>query len=122
MGRYITLTQSSASLNGRRKSTIRNKVYAGPMSLTVVTIVLLGIVSLFYLAQMFYTTTVGYKIAELEERRVELLEANQKLELQTADLKSYKTIREESVKLNMVPTKNMIYITPSTGAVAVANR
>ncbi|MFH1508885.1 MAG: hypothetical protein ABIE68_01855 [bacterium] len=122
MGRYITLTNSADTIYGRRKATIKNKIQAGPVSLTVVTIVILGLVSLFYLAQMFYTTTVGYDIADLETQREELLESNEKLELQVADMKSYKTIKEEATKLNMVPTKDSVMLTKTSSTFAVANR
>ncbi len=122
MGRYITITNTNFNVPGRRQATIRKQVQTGPISLTVITFAILGLFCLLYLGQMFYTNNHSYKINDLEKTQNQLAEQNRKLELQVADLQSYKGLKEESAKLNMVPAKNIIYLTPKDTSVAQANR
>lgn len=122
MARFLTLTSSGKIRRGRRKKTIRTKgIKVGPVALCFVTVVLVCLLSLFYLAQSNKISTKGYEIRELEEKLEALQEENHKLELKAAELQSVKYIEEEVKHLNMVPVEEVIYLTPGSSTV-VLNR
>ena len=120
MGRYLTITNSSIEKEGVRKKTLPQKMKTGPVTLTIVTLILVCFLSLFYLAQLFDSSTKGYQMNELEKKTEELREVNRKLEVKAAELKSYKHIEEEAKKLNMLPSASVVYISRVGTQVVVA--
>lgn len=118
MTRYLTITNTNKK--GARKRTLPlRKPTAGPVTLTLITILILCLVSLFYLAQIFKSSTKGYDVSELEKKVTELKEQNTKLEIEAAELKSFKNIEESANQLNMVSISNIIYLTSSGSTVAI---
>jgi len=120
MARFLTLNfRGAIRKRGKRERVINRKLKVGPVSLCLITIVLLCLLSLFYLAQSNQTATKGYEIRELEDRLTALREENHKLELKAAELQSVRNVEEGVKHLNMVPIEKVIYITPAGTTVAL---
>ncbi|MDP2918300.1 MAG: cell division protein FtsL [bacterium] len=119
MARFLNLASSGEIQRGKRKKTLRRKVKIGPVALCFVTILLLCLVSLFYLTQGNQVATKGYEIKDLENKLNNLKEENRKLELEAASLQSVRNVEEGAKKLNMVPIEKMSYVTTSGTAVAL---
>lgn len=120
MARFFSITSSKNLRRGARKKTIGGRGFKiGPVSLCLITIILLCFLSLFYLAQANRIASRGYEIRELEEGLSRLEEENRKLELKAAELQSVKYIEEEVKHLNMVPIGKVVYITPLGSTVAL---
>jgi len=122
MGRLLTITKSNEVSLGRRKKMISRKIATGPVTLAVALIFLVCLLSLFFLAQVFQSSTKGYEISELESDMEALKEQNKVLEIQAAELRSFETIKNEAEKLNMVQANKIVYIKQSGTSVAVADR
>lgn len=120
MARYLTITSSNTAKGGVRKQTLPKKLKTGPVTLTIVTLILVCLLSLFYLAQLFDSSTKGYQMSDLEKKTEELREANRKLQVEAAELKSYRNIEEEARKLNMLPSASVVHISRVGGTVVVA--
>jgi cell division protein FtsL len=103
---------SDSQQEGTAKRTIVPRIKIGPISLTFVTIILACLLCLFYLAQSNAVATTGYKIRELEQRRKELQEDNEKLQLEAARLQSIKEVEDTAEDLKMVPSKQVNYLSP----------
>lgn len=85
----------------------------------VVVIVLICLISLFFLAQVFQASTKGFEISNLQEQAEELKEKNRALEIESTDLRSFEKIQREAEKLNMVKTEKIVYMR-SDGKMAAA--
>lgn len=88
---------------GFRKRTISNNLKIGPISLKFVTLALLAIIALFYLAQSTQGANFKYKIMELEDQKSQILQDVQQLEVESARLKSLNEIKNSAQ--NMVLEK-----------------
>ncbi len=106
----------------RREKIIPHSLKAGPVTLTVILISLVCLLSLFFLAQIFQSSTKGYEITDLERRVKDLKEQNAALEIKAAELRSFENIKNEAEKLNMVQANKIVYIKQSGRTVAVANK
>ncbi len=121
MARFLALTFQGGSVKrGKRNCTIRRKVSVGPVALCFISIFILCLLSLFYLAQANQTATKGYEIRALEDQLETLREEQKKLELKAAELQSVRNVEEGSRQLNMVPVEKVVYLTPGGSAVAVS--
>lgn len=118
MARFLTLTSGGNIQGGKRKKTLRPKVKIGPVALCFVSLIILSLISLFYLAQANQIATKGYEIKKLENRLNDLQASNHKLELRSAELQAVSSVEAESKQLNMVPIQKMIYISGSGTAMA----
>ncbi len=119
MARFLTLSKSGDIQKDKRKKTIRGKIKVGPVTLCFVTIILLCLVSLFYLTQANQIATTGYEIKDLEDKLNKLTEENHKLELRAAELQSVRNVEEGVKKLNMVPLQKVIYVSSEGTTVAL---
>lgn len=79
--------------SGFRKRTIKNQLQIGPISLKFVTIALVAIAALFYLAQSAQSSSFKYKIMELEEQKSNIQTDIKQLEVESARLKSINEIK-----------------------------
>ncbi|MBU1167750.1 hypothetical protein KKC60_05090 [Patescibacteria group bacterium] len=120
MARYLTLTKSKSSKRGVRKSSFGQSVKTGPVTLVIATIALFCLLSFFFLAQVFQSSTKGYEVSELEKRIEDLDDENQKLEIQAAELKSLDNIERSVEEINMVPVQDVVYLEASTDTVVAA--
>lgn len=113
-------TESNSTSIGRKKRLFSQRLKTGPVTLTVVVIFLVCLLSLFFLAQVFQSSTKGYEITDLEKRIKDLKEENKSLEIKAAELKSFENIRNEAETLNMVQSNKIVYIRQGGTSVAIA--
>lgn len=118
MSRYLTLTNSNFIGPTRQKRTVSLRLKRGPYTTAVVLIILISLLSLFFLAQVFQSSTSGYEISNLQKQADELKEKNKTLEIKAAELRSFDRIRQEAEKMNMIKSDKIVYLR-AKGSVAV---
>ncbi|MBU0728078.1 hypothetical protein KKA95_05320 [Patescibacteria group bacterium] len=102
-----------------RKRTLSQKVEVGMTSLVFVTIILVAIISLVYLAHANRNATKGYALKSLELRRSKLLTENEVWDMQIAQVKSLNSIQNDPKVLTMVKADQPKYV---RGDTAIASR
>ena len=111
MSRMINLTSSGfAEGEGEKKSTIKKKMKIGPVSINFVTIIIIALITLFYLAQTQIGTSKKGQISELERQKEDIKREIERLEVEAASARSISNISGNLESLNMVPVKNINYI------------
>ncbi len=107
------MTYSSSVALSRRSGTRRNRnitVFGaqtgalGPVSNTVILIVLACLIGLLYLTQVTKTNSYGYTINALQQQQLQLQNQKADLEVASARLQSLERIQNSSVARNMVST------------------
>ncbi len=107
----INLTSRGvANGEGDKSSTIKKKLKLGPISLNFVTIIIVALITLFYLAQTQVGTTKKNQIRDLDQRREELDREIEALEVEVAQVNSIKSLKADVESLNMVPTETIDYL------------
>jgi len=89
---------------------INRKIRFGPASLGFITIMLLSLLSLFYLAQSNEVATKGYLIRSLEQKKQEAVAENKRLQVEAARLRSISEIKNKAEELGVVPVKKLEYL------------
>lgn len=74
----------------------------GPISNTVILIVLACVLGLVYLTQVTKTNAFGYQINELQDQQTALKEEHNELQVDAARLQSLERIRNSEVASNLV--------------------
>ncbi len=97
----MLITQSNTWGSGFRKRTIRSEVKLGPVSLKFITIALVAIVALFYLAQSAQSSTFKYKVMELGDKKTNVESDIKQLEVESARLKSLNEIKNSAQAMNL---------------------
>ena len=82
----------------------------GPVMMALTVVVLVSVLSLFFLVQVFQSSTTGYEVSDLQTQVEDLKEENKKLELQAAELKSLQGVEESVVEMNMVDVDRIVYV------------
>ncbi len=98
--RFGTRNQNTTSFRSEKKG-------IGPISNTIVLIVLACLLGLFYLAQVTKTNAYGYKISELTERQSELKAQHSELEVASARLQALDRVKTSE------PAKNLVTVAPT---------
>ncbi len=91
---------------GRHKNAIsfqRTDHRVGPISNTIILVVLACLLGLLYLTQVTKTNTYGYQINALKQQQASLQAQNDSLEVTSASLQSTSRIQNSSVAKSMVP-------------------
>lgn len=101
----MLITQTNSWEPGFRKRTIRRQFTVGPVSLKFITIVLLSVAALFYLAQSSQSSTFKYKIMDLEDQKSNIQQDVKQLEVESARLKSLNEIKNSATTLNLEPVE-----------------
>lgn len=101
---YAQRNQNSTSFRGSKKG-------IGPVSNTIVLIVLLCLLGMFYLAQVTKTNSFGYKISELSARQEELKSEHDQLEVASARLQSLERVKNSQPAGRLVSTAPTATIT-----------
>ncbi len=114
MGRLLTITQSNNLQPGVQKRTFSPQIKIGPVSLTFINIILICLLALLYLIQSNQLLTKGYKIKQLEEKKLEILSENEDLQVEATRLQSIKEIETGIGESQMEPTKKINYLTNSS--------
>jgi hypothetical protein len=79
----------------------------GPVSNTIVLIVLACLLGLLYLTQVTKTNAFGYQIHSLQDQKVSLKNKHDELEVESARLQSLSRVKDSAV------AKNMVSVAPS---------
>ena len=111
------MTYSSSLAHGRKSAGLnRNQNTAsfrsreralGPVSNSVILIVLACLLGLLYLTQVTKTNAFGYKINDLQQKQSQLKEEHDDLEVASARLQSIDRVAAST------EAKNMVAVTPS---------
>ena len=80
----------------------------GPISNTVILIVLACLLGMLYLTQVTKTNGYGYKINDLQQQQAQLTTQYNNLEVSSAQLQSLDRVQSSAVSKNLVP------VTPSS--------
>lgn len=99
----MLITRSNQWQPGFRKRTINRSLKIGPVSLKFITLALLAIAALFYLAQSTHGATFKYKIMELEEEKTKAQNDVKQLEVESARLKSLNEIKNSAQNIGLEP-------------------
>lgn len=106
--------------NRQRSHALRRKVQTGPVAVSFIAIITIGILSFFYLYEQNNISTKGYTIRELEKQVDEIKEQNRKLELEVAKVRSIEEIEKSAGKLNMVKIQKFTFVERTEPSVAVS--
>jgi hypothetical protein len=98
--RFSGLNQNSISFQATTRT-------LGPVSNTIVLIVLACLLGLLYLTQVTKTNAFGYQIHSLQDQKVSLKNKHDELEVESARLQSLSRVKDSAV------AKNMVSVAPS---------
>jgi hypothetical protein len=102
--------QRTVGRMGRQQNTIsfrRQERTLGPISNTIILIILACFLGLLYLTQVTKTNVYGYKINDLQQQQAQLQTQHDNLEVTSARLQSLDRVQTSSVAKSLTP------ITPS---------
>lgn len=97
---------------GVRKKTTKEPVRFGRITVSVITILILFLLGLFYILQVNEVSTMGYEINNNDHRIRELEDQEKQLKVEEAKLKALQGLEGEIEKLNYDPADNIGYTTP----------
>ncbi len=103
---------SQSDLRGRRgtkRRVVDQELRVGPLSVRFITIALITILSIIYLAQSNTAATKGYRLKELEKKQEEIALENERLEVEASRLRSLDNIKETAQKKGMEPIDQVRY-------------
>lgn len=92
------------------KPAIKKEIKIGPLSLQFLTVILLAVLALFYLAQSTQSATRNYQLQELQDKQNKLTQENERLEVEAVRLKSLNEIKNTTQSSNLEPTTSFSYI------------
>lgn len=98
--RYVSRNQNSVSFRATTRT-------LGPVSNTIVLIVLACLLGLLYLTQVTKTNAYGYQINSLQQKQAQLKAERDDLEVASARLQSVKRVAESA------EAKSMVSVAPS---------
>lgn len=105
---------STAAMAFRKNQNfVRNriKVQSGPITSTIMLIVMVITLGLMYLNQVTKTSTFNYKISNLEKRQSELQSTKDNLAIDAARLQSIAEARRAAEASGLEPIKTVSYTT-----------
>ena len=103
MSKVLTLSQNGY-YGTKAKSARAHTLRLGPVSVRVLSVFLLMVVALFYIAQSQAGATKGYEVKQLEEKKAEITTINNELSIKASKLQSIQKIDKKVTHLNLVPT------------------
>jgi Tfp pilus assembly protein PilO len=93
--------------SGRNQNAVdfRNRsTRLGPVSNTVILIVMACMLGLLYLTQMTKTNAYGYQLESLKQQQTQLSQEHQDLELAAANMQSLDRVQQSTEAVAMAPT------------------
>jgi hypothetical protein len=100
----LALSRSQFSGQGRNSVSFRARERKfGPISNTIILIVLACLLGLLYLTQVTKTNAYGYTINSLKQEQTALQDKNDDLQVDSARLQSLQRVQDSSVAAAMVP-------------------
>lgn len=101
-----------------RKRTLSQKIEFGMTSLTFLTIILVAIISLVYLAHANRNATKGYALKNLELKRSQLITENEVWDMQIAQIKSLQALQNDPKIRTMVKADQPLFVRGDTAIAA----
>ena len=105
-----SLAMNRTRFSGRNQNSVRFNVYSrtfGPISNTIILIVLACLLGLLYLTQVTKTNAYGYQINSLQQQQTQLNNQHSDLEVASARLQSLSRVQSSPV------AKNLVSVAPS---------
>lgn len=93
--RFAARNQNTTSFRGQEKT-------LGPVSNTIMLIVLACLLGLLYLTQVTKTNALGFKVDELEQKRTTLLAEHNQLQVDSARRQSLELVRNSDAAKKLV--------------------
>lgn len=106
----MLLTKSNNQELGIRKRTINREFKLGPLSIQFVTIVILSALALLYLVQSTEGATKNYQIRELENKKSQLQDDKDRLEVESIRLKSINEIKDKTQSMGLESFNQVNYL------------
>jgi cell division protein FtsL len=97
----MLITKSNNTELGTRKRTLFRSLSLGPTSVKLVGVVLLALLSLFYLAQQTQSATRNYAIQDLESKKKTIESAKEDMSLEALRLKSLQEVQNKAKELGL---------------------
>lgn len=107
----MLLTNNKSWERGMRKRTIKKELKIGPVSAKFITITLLALGALFYIAQSSQGSTQKYQVMQLTQNRQDLESKTKDLEVEAARLKSLDEIKKSTQNSELVPIDGSSFYT-----------
>jgi cell division protein FtsB len=110
---YSTSTTFDRQAFRRNKNFIKHmptKNGLGPISRTLVLMMIVGVSALLYLTQVTKTSNYSYQINELETRRSQLKQRNQELSIEIARLRSISNIQQSKQAAALTDQGNVSFV------------
>jgi len=107
-----SMSQSGQTAWRRNQNTVAFRVQRGlgPVTNTVLVILLLSVLGLIYLTQITKTSTYGYQMNELEQQKTELLSERADLQAESARLEALNRIQQSEVASNLETPASTEYL------------
>lgn len=93
----MLLTKNNPNGNFRKK-TINNQISVGPLTLRFITIIIIALLCILYLAQSTQGAMQNYKYRELEQTKKDMQKENERLDVEATRLQALKNIDIEKDK------------------------
>lgn len=125
MARLLSITRSASLEPNVRKRTMSGSGFKiGPMTLSIVTIGLIGFMTLFYVVQASVGANESFQVHTLEQQSSDLKDQNRQLEVEASKLRSLDGLEKnlKSDQSSFVPARPVASITLPTDDVAVQTR
>lgn len=111
----MLITSNHTWERGRRKRTLKRELRVGPVSLKFITLSLLAVSALFYLAQSSQGSSQKYQIMQLTSTQQDLAAQTKDLQVEAARLKSLSVIKKSADTANLQPIDQSTFsLAPST--------
>ena len=91
----LSITRSASLEPSVRKRTMTSGFRIGPMTLSVVTVALIGFMTLFYVVQASVGASESFQIHQLEQKSSDLKDDNRKLELEASKLRALDNLESD---------------------------
>lgn len=114
------MTYSSTSLEIQRKANLRRNqnsvrysssaISLGPVAHTILLAVMLCVLGLIYLTQVTKTNAYGYQLNDLKEKKEALIQENQALQVESAQLQSLERVKTSGVSASLTSPATTSYI------------
>ncbi|MFA4930698.1 MAG: hypothetical protein WC570_02415 [Patescibacteria group bacterium] len=95
---------------GVQKNKLASRFAVGPVSMQFVTVVILALFSILYLLQNNQMTTQGYQIAQLKSQQLDVLQENERYQVEAARLKALNAVKDKIGTLEMESVESVKYL------------
>lgn len=106
----MLLTKTNNLESGVRKRTIGREIKVGPLSLQFISVIILAALALLYLAQSTQSASKNYKVHELENKKIQLEQNNERLEVESTRLKSLNEVKNKAEEMKLEDANKINYL------------